>query len=131
LRVAASRAPPASGLLAPAAAATDWRQIVGLYDVLLRLQPSPVVELNRAVAVATCDGDDRGLALIDALLESGELATYYPAHAARAALLRRLGRRDQATAAYRAARALTTHAPQQRFLDRRLTELGGGGAEPA
>jgi RNA polymerase sigma-70 factor (ECF subfamily) len=107
------------------AADTDWRQIVGLYDVLLRVQPSAVVELNRAAAVAMHDGPARGLALIDALLARGALASYQPAHGARADLLRRLGRSADALDAYRHALALATQEPQRRFLARRITELGG------
>lgn len=108
---------------APAAAATDWAQIVGLYDVLLRVDPSPVVELNRAVAVAMRDGPAAGLALIDAILARGELADYRLAHAARADLCRRLGRSADARAAYQQALALTRQKPERRFLERRLAEL--------
>jgi RNA polymerase sigma-70 factor (ECF subfamily) len=108
---------------APAAAATDWAQIVGLYDVLLRAEPSPIIALNRAVAVAMRDGPSAGLALIDAILARGELGDYHLAHAARADLLRRLGRRDDARAAYDRALALTKQEPQRRFLERRLREL--------
>lgn len=115
---------------ASTAADTDWRQIVGLYDVLLRAQPSAVVELNRAVAVAMRDNEDRGLELIDALLERGELSTYALAHSARAGLLRRLGRRTDAAAAYTAARALAADGPQRRFLDRCLMELREEAAGP-
>jgi RNA polymerase sigma-70 factor (ECF subfamily) len=104
---------------------TDWRQIVGLYDVLLRVQPSAVVELNRAAAVAMSEGPELGLSLIDALLTRGELAEYQPAHAARADLLRRLGRTRDALDAYRGALALAGQEPQRRFLARRITELGG------
>ncbi len=104
---------------------TDWRQIVGLYDVLLRVRPSPVVELNRAAAVAMSEGPARGLALIDALFDRGELETYQLAHAARADLLRRLGRARDARGAYRRALALCTQEPQRRFLVRRLAELAG------
>jgi RNA polymerase sigma-70 factor (ECF subfamily) len=110
---------------APTAADTDWRQIVGLYDELLRIHPSPVVELNRAVAVAMCDGPAQGLALIDALLGRGELDEYQLAHSARAELLRRLGRVDEAIAAYARALQMTTQVTQQRFLERRLAELEG------
>ena len=85
---------------APRAELTDWRQIAGLYDVLLRMSPSPVVELNRAAAIAMSEGAEHGLALIDALLERGELELYQPAHSARADLLRRLGRREAAVVAY-------------------------------
>ena len=104
---------------------TDWRQIVGLYDVLLRVQPSPVVELNRAAAVAMSEGPERGLALIDALFDRGELETYQLAHAARADLLRRLDRTRDACDAYRRALALCTQEPQRRFLVRRVAELAG------
>ena len=102
---------------------TDWRQIAGLYDVLLRAQPSPVVELNRAVAIAMSEGPARGLELIDALLARGELENYQLAHSARADLLRRLGRRDEALAAYAAALALTSQLPQRRYLERRMAEV--------
>jgi RNA polymerase sigma-70 factor (ECF subfamily) len=108
----------------PNAAETDWRQIVGLYDILLRIEPTPVVELNRAVAVAMRDGPGVGLELIDAILERGDLADYYLAHSARADLCRRLGRRDEATASYRRALDLTRQAPERRFLERRLSGLG-------
>ena len=101
---------------------TDWRQIVGLYDVLLRVEPSPVVELNRAVAVAMRDGPEAGLALIDALLERGELEKYHLAHAARADLCRRLERTSEAREAYRRALELTQLEPERRFLERRLAE---------
>jgi len=109
---------------APAAAAADWRQIVGLYDVLLRVEASPVVELNRAAAVAMRDGPEIGLALIDAILARGELAGYHRAHSARADLCRRLGRTHEAIATYECALALTTQAPERRFIERRLAELG-------
>ena len=108
---------------APTAAATDWAQIVGLYDVLLRADPSPVVELNRAVAVAMRDGPGAGLALIDALLAKGALADYHLAHSARAELCRRLGRTADARASYERALALARQEPQRRFLERRLREL--------
>jgi len=108
---------------APDAAATDWAEIVGLYDALVRLEPSPVVELNRAVAVAMRDGPAAGLALIDALLARGELADYCLAHAARAELCRRLGRTADARAAYERALTLAEQEPERRFLARRLTEL--------
>jgi RNA polymerase sigma-70 factor, ECF subfamily len=109
---------------APTADATDWGEVVGLYDVLLAMDPSPVVELNRAVAVAMRDGPAAGLALVDAILARGELADYHLAHAARADLARRLGRTDEARASYRQALALTSQASEQRFLARRLGELG-------
>jgi RNA polymerase sigma-70 factor, ECF subfamily len=105
------------------AAATDWRQIVGLYDVLVRADPSPVVELNRAAAIAMWDSPAAGLALIDGILGRGELADYALAHSARADLCRRLGRRDEARASYERALALTRQEPQRRFLERRLAEL--------
>ena len=103
---------------------TDWVQIVGLYDELLRLSPSPVIELNRAVALAMRDGEQAGLLEIDRLLAAGELDDYHLAHAARADLLRRLGRREQAIAAYRQALALAQQGPDRQFLQRRLEELG-------
>jgi RNA polymerase sigma-70 factor (ECF subfamily) len=105
------------------AATTDWRQIVGLYDVLLRLDPSPVVELNRAAAIALRDGAAAGLALIDAILARGDLADYHLAYSAKADLCRRLGRTADAIAAYERALALTTQAPERRFIERRLAEL--------
>jgi RNA polymerase sigma-70 factor (ECF subfamily) len=108
---------------APDAAATDWRQIAGLYDVLLRADPSPVVELNRAAAVAMRDGADAGLRLIDALLERGELGNYALAHSARAELCRRLGRKADALSAYTRALSLTNQQPQRRFLERRIAEM--------
>ena len=111
---------------APAAPATDWGQIVGLYDVLARLEPSPVVALNRAVAVAMRDGPAAGLPLSDALLARGELADYHLAHAARADLFRRLGRPDEAAAAYRQALALAKQDPERRFIEARLRELEPG-----
>ncbi|MGC2473550.1 MAG: RNA polymerase sigma factor [Candidatus Sulfotelmatobacter sp.] len=103
--------------------ATDWRQIVALYDRLLQIQPSPVVQLNRAVAIAMCDGPEAGLAHIDAVLEHGELANYYLAHSARADMYRRLGRTAEARASYEKALALTQQEPERRFLARRLEEL--------
>ena len=109
---------------AASAAATDWPQIVGLYDVLLRADPSPVVELNRAAAVALRDGPAAGLALIEAILARGDLAEYHLAHSARADLCRRLGRIADARASYERALALTRQAPERRFLERRLAELG-------
>jgi RNA polymerase sigma-70 factor (ECF subfamily) len=103
---------------------TDWRQIAGLYDVLARVHPSSVVELNRAAAIAMSEGCERGLALIDDLLARGELATYQLAHAARADLLRRLGRTGEAREAYGRALALATQEPQRRYLARRIAALG-------
>jgi len=108
---------------APVAAATDWPQIVGLYDVLARAEPSPVVELNRAAAIAMRDGPAAGLTLIDAILGRGDLADYAPAHSARAELCRRLGKTGDARASYERALALTRQEPQRRFLARRLAEL--------
>ena len=108
---------------APDAAATDWAQIVGLYDVLARADPSPVVELNRAVAVAMRDGPLAGLALIDAILARGDLADYHLAHSARAELCRRSGRTTEARTSYERALGLTKQEPEQRFLQRRLREL--------
>jgi RNA polymerase sigma-70 factor (ECF subfamily) len=108
---------------APNVAATDWAQIVGLYDLLAQAVPSPVVELNRAVAVAMRDGPEAGLVLIDAILARGELADYHLAHAARADLCRRLGRTADARAAYERALGLTQQEPERRFLARRLADL--------
>jgi RNA polymerase sigma-70 factor (ECF subfamily) len=104
-------------------AATDWAEIVALYDLLTQIEPSPVVELNRAVAIAMRDGPAAGLALIDALLAGGTLADYHLAHSARAELCRRLGRTDDARASYRRALALVSQAPERRFLERRLADL--------
>jgi RNA polymerase sigma-70 factor (ECF subfamily) len=106
----------------PSAGETDWAQIAGLYDVLLAADPSPVVELNRAVAVAMRDGPSAGLALVDAILSRGELTSYHLAHAARADLLARLGRPDEALAAYERARAHASQEPERRFLERRMAE---------
>jgi RNA polymerase sigma-70 factor (ECF subfamily) len=108
---------------AVSAEATDWDEIVGLYDVLLRTDPSPVVELNRAVAVAMRDGPAAGLALVDALLARGDLTDYHLAHAARADLCRRLGKTAQARTSYKRAVALARQEPERRFLERRLAEL--------
>ncbi len=105
------------------AAATDWAQIVSLYDLLTRVEPSPVVELNRSVAVAMRDGPSAGLALIDAILRRGDLLDYHLAHAARADFCRRLGRLTEARSAYERALSLTEQGPEQRFLKRRLAEL--------
>jgi RNA polymerase sigma-70 factor, ECF subfamily len=112
---------------APDPAATDWAEIVGLYDALARLQPSAVVELNRAVAVAMRDGPAQGLALIDAILRRGDLADYHLAHAARADLCRRLGRTDEARSGYLRALGLARQEPEQRYLKRRLDELPPSG----
>jgi RNA polymerase sigma-70 factor (ECF subfamily) len=108
---------------APNAAATDWAQMVALYDLLARAEPSPVVELNRAVAVAMRDGPLAGLVLIDAILARGDLGNYYLAHSARADLCRRLGRTAEARVAYERALALTQQEPERRFLARRLQAL--------
>lgn len=108
---------------APTAEATDWRRIVSLYDLLLVINPSPVVELNRAVAVALRDGPAAGLALIDALLQRGELRDYHLSHAAKADLLRRLGRMSDAKACYAQALALARQEPERRFLQARLAEI--------
>jgi RNA polymerase sigma-70 factor, ECF subfamily len=105
------------------AAVTDWAQIAALYTVLLRIEPSPIVELNRAVAIAMRDGPEAGLQRIDEILSRGELAEYHLAHSARADLLRRLGRIDQARSAYERALSLTRQLPERRFLERRLREL--------
>jgi len=107
----------------PSWAATDWPQIVGLYDVLLRADPSPVIELNRAAAVAMRDGPAAGLALIDALLARGDLSAYHLAHSARAELLRRLGRRPEARDAYGRALALARQEPERRLIARRLAAV--------
>ena len=109
---------------AESVARTDWRQIVALYDQLLRIQPSPVVELNRAVAIAMRDGPEAGLAHIDAVLEHGELANYYLAHSARADMCRRLGRTAEARASYEKALALTQQEPERQFLQERIRLLG-------
>jgi RNA polymerase sigma-70 factor (ECF subfamily) len=104
-------------------AATDWRQIVALYNQLARIQPSPVVYLNRAVAIAMCDGPEAGLKHIDAILEHGELANYYLAHSARADMYRRLGRTAEARSAYERALALTQQEPERQFLQERIRQL--------
>jgi RNA polymerase sigma-70 factor (ECF subfamily) len=108
---------------AESVAATDWRQIVALYDQLVRIQPSPVVELNRAVAIAMRDGPEAGLAQIDAVLQHGELANYYLAHSARADMYRRLGRPAEARSAYEKALALTQQEPERQFLQERIRQL--------
>src|SRR3989454_8652054 len=108
---------------AESTAATDWRQIVALYDRLLRIHASPVVQLNRAVAVAMCDGPEAGLTLIDAVLEHGELANYYLAHSARADMCRRLGRTAEARASYEKALALTQQEPERQFLQERTRQV--------
>ena len=108
---------------AESTAATDWRQIVALYNQLVRIQPSPVTYLNRAVAIAMCHGPEAGLKHIDALLEHGELANYYLAHSARAELYRRLGRTDEARASYEKALTLTQQEPERQFLQERIRQL--------
>jgi RNA polymerase sigma-70 factor (ECF subfamily) len=107
----------------PDAASTDWAEIVGLYDVLWRLDRSPVIELNRAVAVAMRDGPAAGVALVDAILERGDLRDYRLAHAARAELYRRLGRNADARQSYQKALSLTRQEPERRFLERRMAQL--------
>jgi RNA polymerase sigma-70 factor (ECF subfamily) len=103
---------------------TDWPQIVGLYDLLVRAEPSPVIELNRAVAIAMRDGPEAALPLVERILGRGDLAEYQPAHAARADLCRRVGRTADARAAYERALELTQQEPERRFLQARLQELG-------
>jgi RNA polymerase sigma-70 factor (ECF subfamily) len=106
---------------------TDWAQIVALYDVLLRIEPSPIVALNRAVAIAMRDGPAAGLAIIDALLDDGQLSDYHLAHSARADLCRRLDRFDDARVSYERALALARLEPERRFIERRLSELPAKG----
>jgi RNA polymerase sigma-70 factor (ECF subfamily) len=108
---------------ASTAASTDWPQIVALYSALLRTEPSPIVKLNHAVAVAMRDGPEAGLALIDAILARGELADYHLAHSARADLCRRLGRTAEARSSYTRALSLTQQEPERNFLEKRLREL--------
>jgi RNA polymerase sigma-70 factor, ECF subfamily len=108
---------------AETAAATDWGQIVALYNQLVRIQPSPVVHLNRAVAIAMRDGPEAGLTHIDAVLEQGELANYYLAHSARADMYRRLGRTAEAKSSYERALALTQQEPERQFLQERIRQL--------
>jgi len=108
---------------AESVAVTDWRQIVALYNQLVRIQPSPVVHLNRAVAIAMHDGPEAGLAHIDALLEHGELINYYLAHSARADMYRRLGRTAEARSSYENALALTQQEPERQFLQERIRQL--------
>jgi RNA polymerase sigma-70 factor (ECF subfamily) len=108
------------------ASETDWAQIVALYDVLLRADSSPVVELNRAVAIAMRDDVASGLAIIEAILNRGDLQDYYLAHSARGEFLRRLGNREQAMLAFELALSLATQEPERRFLRRRLNEFSGG-----
>jgi RNA polymerase sigma-70 factor (ECF subfamily) len=102
---------------------TDWRQIAAYYDLLLSAQPSPIAELNRAVAVAMRDGPEKGLDLVDAILQSGDLGSYHLAHSARADFLRRLGRKEEAVAAYEMALTLCRQAPEQAFLRKRISDL--------
>ena len=111
---------------ASSAETTDWSEIVGLYDVLLRVDPSPVIELNRAAAVAMRDGPETGLRLIDSILVRGDLTEYPPTHSARAELLKRLGRFDEAIASFDRALSLTQQEPQRRFIHNRLKELHRG-----
>jgi RNA polymerase sigma-70 factor (ECF subfamily) len=108
---------------ASSAEVTDWAQIVGLYDVLARADPSAVIALNRAAAIAMRDGPAAGLAIVDTIMSSGDLDDYHLAHSARADLCRRLGRFGDARTAYRRALALARQEPERRFLERRLTEL--------
>lgn len=108
---------------APDMASTDWAQIVALYDLLLKAEPSAVIELNRAAAIAMRDGPEAGLKIIDKILATGELEDYYPAHAARGELCRRLGRASDAIGAYKRTLELVTQEPERRFLERRLIEL--------
>lgn len=108
---------------APSAGETDWSQIVALYDLLLRTEPSPIIELNRAVAIAMRDGPTKGLELVDAILERGELTQYHLAHATRADFCRRLDRKADARASYERALALAKQEPERRFLEKRLMEL--------
>ena len=108
---------------AESSAVTDWGQIVALYNQLVRIHPSPVAHLNRAVAIAMRDGPEAGLTHIDAVLEHGELANYYLAHSARADMYRRLGRTAEARSSYEKALALTQQEPERHFLERRLKEL--------
>jgi RNA polymerase sigma-70 factor (ECF subfamily) len=115
---------------APSVDETDWNQIVGLYDVLAGVEPSPVVELNRAAAVAMRDGPLAGLTLIDAILDRGELAEYYLAYSARAELCVRLGRSSEALAAYRRALQLTRQEPERRFIEMKMQEVERNGTAP-
>jgi RNA polymerase sigma-70 factor (ECF subfamily) len=108
---------------AESVAAIDWRQIVALYNQLVRVQPSPVVHLNRAVAIAMRDGPEAGLKHIDAVLAHGELANYYLAHSARADMYRRLGRTAEARSSYEKALALTQQEPERKFMQERIRQL--------
>lgn len=109
---------------APSTAETDWSQIVALYDLLVQAEPSPIIELNRAVAIAMRDGPAKGLELVDALLSRGELPDYHLMHSARADLCRRLGKTADARVSYQRALALTKQEPERRFLEQRMAELG-------
>ena len=108
---------------APDPASTDWPEIVGLYDLLMRMNPSPIVESNRAVAVAMRDGPQAGLEIIDSILARGELKDYRFAHSTRAELCRRLGKTEEAMSSYKKALSLAQQEPEKRFLERRLDEL--------
>jgi RNA polymerase sigma-70 factor (ECF subfamily) len=108
---------------AATAAETDWSNIINLYSLLVRMEPSPVIELNRAVAVAMRDGPEAGLALIDDILARGQLSEYHLAHSARAELCRRAGRTADACLAYQTALSLAQQEPERRFLERRLSEI--------
>ena len=108
---------------APTADQTDWAEIAALYQLLMRIHPSPVVELNRAVAVAMRDSPAAGLAIVDDILARGDLKNYYLSYSVRADLYRRMGRKDEARADYQRALSLTQQAPERRFLERRLCEL--------
>ena len=109
---------------APSARETNWPQIVSLYDALLEIEPSPVIELNRAVAVAMRDGPEAGLRLIDAILTRGDLSDYHLVYSARAELCRRIGRNEDAKASYERALSLVHLEPEKRFLAKRMKELG-------
>jgi RNA polymerase sigma-70 factor (ECF subfamily) len=115
---------------APSAADTDWPQIVALYDLLLQAEPSPIIELNRAVAVAKRDGAAAGLAIIEAIQERGELTDYHLALAARAELLRQLGRSSEARAAFEAALARAKQGPERRLIERKIHEIPATGGPP-
>jgi RNA polymerase sigma-70 factor (ECF subfamily) len=110
---------------------TDWSQIVRIYDLLERIQPSPIVSLNRAVAVAMANGPSAGLAIIETLSESGDLENYHLFHAARADMLRRIGSAKEASASYRRALEMATNESERRFLERRLSEVAGAGSGTA
>ena len=120
------RSSAASDVYKKQAEATDWQAIVALYDVMVRLDASPVMQLKRAAAVSMRDGPAEGLALMDALLAAGDLDDYYLAHSARADMCRRLGRTADARASYARALELTRQGPERRFLERRMAELTTG-----